>query len=175
MSLENLTVTVLDTKFHHRNAFFCGVEPLDTYLHRYAKQHVKTNISRVFVATNQDAPQEILGFYSLSAAEIERLDLPDDTSRKLPPYPVPVAIIGRLAVDIKWKGQGIGAYLLINAFMRVLRASETLGVFAVIVDAKDENATKFYQKYGFLPLENQSNGRLFLELSTIEKMRYSNY
>lgn len=123
-------------------------------------------MARVFVA--EDERHGVVGFYSLSAFTLTIENLPAELARKLPHYEaIPAALIGRLARDEKVRGQGIGELLLADAVRRILTASKTLAVFAIVVDAKDERAAKFYKAYGFqaFPLEPR---RLFLLTSTAE-------
>ena len=120
---------------HDRSRFSCGSEALDQYIRLQASQDTRRKVARVFVALPEKS-QEVAGFYALSAGSIERATLPPDDVRRLPHYPVPVALIGRLAVDRRWAGQGLGSALLADAFRRVVRVSESLAVYAVVVDAK---------------------------------------
>ena len=111
---------------------------------------------------------EVVGFYTLSAASIERTSLPTSVARRLPRYPVPVALIGRLAVDRRRRGRGLGSALLADAFRRVIRASEALAIYAVIVDAKDAQAQAFYERFGFIRLPDTGR-RLFYPMTTAER------
>ncbi len=116
-----------------------------------------------------DAPGQIAGYYSLSAASFEKDELPAELAKRLPHYPVPAAVLGRLAVDLSWRGRGLGETLLIDAAHRVLRASAAMAVYALMVDAKNERARTFYERYGFRAFASLSN-RLFLPLQTFEKL-----
>ena len=135
--------------------FNCGESALDTYLQRYATQDIKRRVARVFIATPEDRQDEVAGYYTLSAASIAAETLPEQWRKKLPRYPVPVALLGRLAVNQSFQGQGLGAILLADACKRVLAASEILAVVAIIVDAKSANAAAFYQHFGFIQLPGQ--------------------
>ncbi len=105
------------------------------------------------------------GYYTLSAASIHLSDFPPETARRLPRYPqVPAFLLGRLGVDQRYRGQGWGRFLLADALLRCVR-SEVPG-FAVVVDAIDENARRFYEREGFFPLRNTAN-RLFRPLGDI--------
>lgn len=153
---------------HDRLAFDCGVTALNLYLQRQASQDLRRRVAQPFVAVGPAVPATVLGYYSLSATSIDRADLPPEAAKRLPHYPVPAAILGRLAVDRSAQGRGLGEFLLFDALHRVLRASASLAVHAVVVDAKDEAAARFYARYGFgafpaAPL------RLFLPLDTIAK------
>ena len=147
---------------HDRAAFSCGLPELDLYLARRAGQDVRRRIARVFVCTagENDA---ILGFYTLSALSIDLASLPERLSRKLPRHPVPCALIGRLAVDRSAHGRGLGRMLLADAVKRTVTAGETVAMHALIVDAANEVAKRFYERFGFAPLTDDPM-RLFLPL-----------
>lgn len=158
-----LTIEALD-KQHDRAAFRCGQPDLDAWFHQRAGQDERRNIARIFVAL--DADLGVVGFYSLGAFTLAFDDLPEDVARKLPRYDaIPAALIGRLARDERVKGQGMGDLLLADAIKRILAAGRTLAVFAIVVDAKDEAAARFYEAFGFRPFPSQPN-RLFLLTST---------
>jgi GNAT superfamily N-acetyltransferase len=144
--------------------FDCGEKALDEYLQRYASQDIKRGVARVFVASPAGQPQVVAGFYTLSAASIAAETLPEKWRKKLPRYPVPVALLGRLAVGQHLHGQGLGSILLADACKRVAAASETLAVAAIVVDAKSPKAAAFYQHFGFIELPGQP-GRWMLPRS----------
>ncbi len=152
---------------HDRAAFACGEPALDAYLRRQAAQDVRRRVAQVFVATDA-SPEVILGYYSLSAAGFDKAELPPALAKRLPHYPVPAAILGRLAVDLAHQGRGLGEMLLLDAVRRVLRASQALAVHAIVVDAKSERAGAFYARYGFRPFASMPR-RLFLPLATFEQ------
>lgn len=154
---------------HNRAAFSCGEPVLDEYLRRQASQDVRRRIARVFVAVG-DTRESIAGYYSLSAASFSREDLPEEMVRQLPRYPVPAAILGRLAVDRQWQGKGLGEFLLVDAGERVLAASRALAVFALVVDAKTDRAVAFYERYGFRRFPDAPR-RLFLPVETLARAR----
>lgn len=135
--------------------FDCGETALDEYLQRYATQDIKRGVARVFVASPAEQPQVVAGFYTLSAASIAAETLPEKWRKKLPRYPVPVALLGRLAVSQQCHGQGLGSILLVDAAKRVCVASETLAVAAIVVDAISPTAATFYQHFGFIKLPGQ--------------------
>jgi GNAT superfamily N-acetyltransferase len=127
--------------------FCCGSEPLDRYLTNQASQDVRRRVSVCYLALEK-ATGRIAGCYTLSAADVPVSDLPPETARRLPRYPsVPVARIGRLAIDRRFQGRGLGGALLLNAAMRALRSE--IAVFALLVDAKDDVAAAFYCHHGF--------------------------
>lgn len=152
-------------RHHDRNAFDCGVPALDDFLRRHARQNQERNVSRTFVATRSDGLR-VLGFHTLASGSIAFERLPEEARRRLPRYPVPVAHLGRLAVDRSVRGEGLGELLLFDAFKRIADAGQVLGIFAVEVIAKTERARDFYQKYGFKPLTGNSLN-LYLPLGTI--------
>ena len=153
---------------HDRAAFSCGEPALDNYLRRQASQDVRRRVAQVFVALG-DTHGQIAGYYSLSAASFEKEELPAELAKRLPHYPVPAAVLGRLAVGLAWQGSGLGEALLIDAARRVLRASAAMAVYALTVDAKNERARRFYERYGFRAFASLPN-RLFLPLQTFEKL-----
>ena len=151
-------------KRHDRAAFSCGVEALDTYLRTRAGQDQRRRVARVFVCC-EEGSKAVLGYYTLSSLSIELRDLPEDKALRLPRHPVPAALIGRLAVSSDIQGQGIGRLLLADAVKRALAVSEEIAIHALVVDAKDERAARFYRAFGFTPLVDQRN-RLFLPLGS---------
>jgi predicted GNAT family N-acyltransferase len=142
---------VLDVRLHDRAAFHCGVPALDGYLHKYAAQQNSKGISTVFVIVDDTAPSKILGFYTLSAAQIDVQQLTDVERKKMPRYPVPCFRLGRLARNIESHGAGLGEVLIGCAVDRCLHARSLVGAYALLVDAKDEKAKSFYERYGFVP------------------------
>ena len=121
-------------------------------------------MSRVCVAVD-DNTGAIAGFYTLSATNIAWSEIPEHLARKLPRYPIPAALIGRLAVDRRFHGRNFGKYLLFNALDRVVVLALEIALFAVVVDAKDDAAARFYARYGFQPLSNRGL-RLLLPVAT---------
>lgn len=149
----------LDASVNTTN-FKCGREPLDVYIRRYASQDVRKNVARVFVAAPEDNSQQLAGFFTLSAGSVNCSSLPESLARKLPLYPVPVALIGRLAVDIKFQGKGLGSILLVDACQKVAQASSILAVMGIIVDAKDDDAIAFYEHFSFISVPGHSDKML---------------
>ncbi|CAB5141491.1 hypothetical protein D3OALGA1CA_3882 [Olavius algarvensis associated proteobacterium Delta 3] len=162
---QNLVIAPLNP-VHDRTGFQCGVEALDRYLKKQAKQDMKRRFSRVFVASEPDKPKAVLGYYSLSTLSIELKKLPAKLARTLPKHPVPAALIGRLAVSNAAQGQGIGKILLADAIKRTLGVSDQIAIYAMVVDAIDDNAAGFYKHFGFTRLSDDSP-RLFLPLKSI--------
>ena len=150
---------------HDKQSFTCGVDSLDTYFKKHAKQDIKRRIARVFVATLADSPESIVGYYTLSTLSLELTELPIELAKKLPRHPIPAALIGRLACSVTVQGKGVGKMLLMDAIKRTLSVSEQIAIYAVVVDAIDEQALGFYAKYGFARLAADSR-RLFLPLKS---------
>lgn len=144
-----LAVEELDAKRHDRAAFDCGVEVLNRYLKTLAGQHRAKGFATTFVLIDAGQPRSILGYYSLSAAQLAFEQLEPQDRRGLPQYPIPAVRIGRLATALSARGRGLGGLLLQNAIKRCLIARATLGIYAVVVEAKDAAAEAFYRKYGF--------------------------
>lgn len=148
---------------HDRANFQSGVEALDRYLHAQVGQDVRRRVSACFVAIECET-RVVAGYYTLAMSAVPLSDLPEATVRKLPRYPtVPTARLGRLAVDARFRGQGLGGALLWDAVERA-RASE-IAAFALLVDAKDDRAAAFYRHHGFLTLSGDARA-LFLPLLT---------
>jgi ribosomal protein S18 acetylase RimI-like enzyme len=154
---------------HEKAGFSCGNDLLDNYLRKQAKQDMKRKLSACFVLSDND--KEIKGYYTLSSASIQRSQLPESVVKKLPPSynDLPVTLLGRLAVDIKFKGQGIGKLLLIDALRRSYETSITsIAAMAIVVDPTDDEAISFYSKYGFISLPD--SGRMFIAMNTVEQL-----
>jgi ribosomal protein S18 acetylase RimI-like enzyme len=150
-----------------RQTFSCGAEPLDRYLRTQATQDVRRHIANCFVASPLQS-NAVAGYYTLSAASIPMTGLPAEQARKLPRYPVlPAALIGRLAVDRRHQGRQLGAALLFDAIARTIRADAA--VFALVVDAKDEAAARFYRHHGFEAFSGRA-ARMFLPVATARRV-----
>lgn len=130
-----------------RSGFHCGSAPLDRYFVSQAGQDVRRRMTACFIAINR-ATDIIAGYYTLSAADIPATDVPEELTRRLPRYPtIPAARLGRLAVDERFRGAGLGGALLSDAIERAGRTE--IAVHAMVVEAKDENAAAFYRHHGF--------------------------
>jgi len=145
----------LDPAIHDRAGFECGVHELGEYLRRYAQQHRRRGISNVYVLVQGAAPDIILGYYTLSAAEVDASMLGQAERRKLPRYPVPCFRMGRLACRADHRGRGLGKLLIGCAVDRCLKARAEVAAYALIVDAKDDAARAFYAHYGFTSFTSQ--------------------
>lgn len=163
---EPLVIEAISSS-HDRKNFSCGTPALNNYIRQQARQDIKRRISRVFVARSHSHPRAILGYYTLSSLSIDLAALLDEISRKLPRHPIPTALLGRLAVDESATGTGIGKMLLMDAITRTLTVSSEIAIYAMVVDAIDADAQRFYQQYGFLPL-GQDSLRMFLPLKSIQ-------
>lgn len=162
----NFEIHSLDSSFD-RNQFNCGTEVLNKFLKNHARQNQDKGISRSFVAIEAgDSKKRVLGFYSQSMAQVELSSFQEDIQRKLPKHPVPAARIGRLATDISMRGQGLGKLLVVDALQRVKTVSSHIGVYAVIVDAKNQIAKDFYLKLGFVASHSDPM-LLFYSVATI--------
>jgi len=148
---------------HDRAGFSCGVDALDRYLRHQAGQDVRRRATACFVA-REIATGRIAGYYTLAAGGILLTEMPASLARRLPRYPfVPVARLGRLAVAVAWQGKGLGGVLLWDAVERAARSE--VAVYALVVDAKDENAERFYRHHGFVALST-TPGTLILPLES---------
>jgi len=142
---------LLDPVRHDRHAFTSGVSDLDDYLHRFAHQQSKKKVTVVRVLVDTDAPTTILGYYSLSAAQVDAVRLDQRAQQKPPRYPVPCFRMGRFAVHASCHGRGYGRLLMGCAVLRCLEARKHVAAYALLVDAKSAEAKAFYEHYGFTP------------------------
>lgn len=150
----------------NREQFDCGYPVLNEYLKKYALQNHKKEIAKTIVATPLSEPLQIDGYYTASASSIDFEFFPPTYQKRLPAYPLPVMLIGKLAVDTRVQGQGLGEELLVDALNRAVKASSEIGIFAVRVDAIDSKAQEFYLKYEFIRFQSQPLS-LFLPIKTI--------
>ncbi len=164
-----MKISLFDPIRHKRENFSSGKAELDAYIIKYASQDVKRNLSKAFVA-HKENDENIIGYYTLSPSSFCKKALTPELQKKLPSYPLPAILIGRLAVSTPCQGKGIGSLLLMDAFFKIHQASETvLGIYAVVVDAKDNNALEFYKRFGFI-LFKDAPSKLFLPLKTIQDL-----
>ncbi len=139
---------------HARAEFTCGVDPLDRYFREQAGQDVRRRATACFVA-REIATDRIAGFYTLAAGGVLLAQMPARLAKRLPRYPtVPVARLGRLAVALAYHGRRLGGALLWDAIERASRLE--VGVYALVVDAKDEQAESFYLHHGFVSFGDTS-------------------
>lgn len=165
MSPAFLVVERLDGDVHDRTGFDCREPELNDYLRFTARQHADKGYAQVWVAVGEPRSSEVIGYYALSMTSLA----PDEVPRRAGVRKVPALLLGRLAVDHRYQGQGIGVRLLIDAHRRALLVARHVGVHALIVDALHDRAAAFYRKYGF---EELTTGplRLFRTIRDIERM-----
>lgn len=158
-------IVLLNDK-HDRKSFLCKHDSLNNYLYRFAKQDVKRNIARCYVKIDGVG---IIGYYTLSSCSIELTQIPENLKTKMPKYEnVPVILLGRLAVDKRHEGKGYGKQLLIDSLNKAYETNKIVASFAVVVDPIDSSAIEFYQKYGFVKLNDSQ--KLFLPMSLIKNL-----
>lgn len=150
---------------HDRNSFDCGVEELNLYLLKYSGQHERKGMGRTYVAT-EEGERLVLGYYTISSSAVAFDVVPEN----LPHHPIPVALVGRLAVDRNMHGHGLGEMLLIHALQSAQRAGESVGIYAVVVDALDDKARSFYLKYGFRELLDDPL-HLYLPMKAVKQLK----
>ncbi len=167
---STLVIEPLDDT-HDLTAFRCGQSSLDDYLRRYAGQNQRRGIGRTFVACARD-DRRALGYHTISAGAVRFASLPAATRRRLPRYPIPVAHLGRLAVDETWQGRRLGERLLIDALTRVVNVADRIAIHAIEVVAIDDAARTFYERYGFTPLIDDPR-HLYLPVNVVRKLGLS--
>lgn len=155
--------TVTLNSSHKKNLFTCEEPSLENYLRKQAGQDVKRQVAACFVLEGED--RAIMGYYTLSADSVDRILIPENLQKKLPYKNLPVTLLGRLARDSNYKGQGIGDLLLADALKRAYLASSTIGAWAVVADPINDKARAFYESFGFRSLES---GRMFIPMETIK-------
>ncbi|HEY8601465.1 MAG TPA: GNAT family N-acetyltransferase [Thermomicrobiales bacterium] len=154
---------------HERAAFASEVAALDRYFREQAGQDMRRRAAVVYVLVERESAASA-GFYTLSATGVDVSAFPTDVARRLPRYPrLPAVLLGRLAVDRRFRGQGLGRGLLLDALARGYHLSRQIGALAVVVEAKDDDARRFYTHFGFRQLADADN-RLFLEMATIAEL-----
>jgi GNAT superfamily N-acetyltransferase len=154
------------TRHHNRRSFDCGVPALNEYLDRYARQNHESGGAKTFVAAPPTTPARVLGYYSISPGSIEFDRVPERLARNLGRYDIPVFRLGRLAVDRSVQSQGLGGDLLLAAGERALSVAAEVGGVALAIDAKDERAARWYERFGALALLNDPL-KLILPLAVI--------
>jgi ribosomal protein S18 acetylase RimI-like enzyme len=156
-------------KSHDRDGFDCGSEPLNLFLKQTARQHAERGISRTFVLVDEDAaaPKPILGFFSLNICQIKSESLTPQEAKKLP-RDVSGVRLGRLAVATTHQRQGLGKILLAAAMGKFIEIFNTAGGIGLFVDAKDQEAKRYYEQFGFVSLPSNEL-ELFLPVKTIQE------
>lgn len=155
--------TVALNSSHKKNSFSCEESSLEVYLKRQAGQDIRRKVAACFILEAEGGI--IKGYYSLSADSVDRALIPEQLQKKLPYKNLPVTLLGRLARDVQYKGQGIGELLLADALRRAYEASSTIGSCAVVTDPINNKAAAFYESFGFISLER---GRMFIPMDTIK-------
>ncbi len=166
-----LTIEILN-KSHKKQEFDCGISMLNNYIRQQAKQDVKRDLSACFVLVEQ-SNSRVIGYYTLSSNSIPRADFPDLLIKRLPPSytNLPTILLGRLAIDKEYKGNGFGELILMDALNRSVNIAKDLGTLAVVVDPVDKNARYFYERYGFMELTG--SGKMFLPIKTIQQLAFN--
>jgi GNAT superfamily N-acetyltransferase len=154
------------TKRHDRKNFDCGSAELNEYLRRYARQNHESGGAKTFVAVPPTDPDHMLGYYSISPGAIEFAKVPISLTRRLGQYEVPVFRLGRLAVRLSIQGSGLGSALLLAAGVRALSVAAEVGGVALAIDAKDERAAAWYERFGAMRLVDDQT-KLILPLTTL--------
>ncbi len=154
-------------KRHDRASFDCGDPALNDFLRRHARQSHEKGAAKTFVSISKAEPTTILGFYSLCPGGLEYARAPELVRKGLARHDVPVFRLVRLAVSRSVQGQGLGGELIFAAGRRCLRAATEIGGVAMLIDAKDDRAAKWYSSYGAVPLEDAPL-TLILALATLE-------
>jgi hypothetical protein len=158
----------LDTSCHNRGDFDCGVVALNEYLQNTAHQHIAKGTSNTFILTQEDVRTEIIGYFTLVFSQIEPSIIPPHIVKKLPKHLLPVALLGRLAVDLRHSGKSYGVIMVVEAAKRVLHAAENAGgLVGMRVDAKSERLKVFYERLNFIPIPDSMS--LFMPMSTIKQ------
>jgi GNAT superfamily N-acetyltransferase len=154
---------------HNKKAFNCGVESLNRYLTQQAGQDAKKGVTITYALTPINS-NLVIGYYSLASSSIDVTLLPENIAKKLPRYSLlPATLLGRFAVDQHYQGKQIGRMLLLNAIKQSFISSKKIGSVAIVVDAKNHHATKFYQQHGFKNFPHQQN-KLLLPMTLISQL-----
>lgn len=148
------------------SVFDCDEPELNEWLRVHALSSGKSGSARTFVAV--DEANRVLGYYAITAQSVVAESAPERLKKGMPRHPIPVVLLARLAVDQNVKGRGLGAGLLKNALLRALNASREVGLRAIIVDAKNDAARRFYEHFDFEAFPEDS-GRLFLLINDLRK------
>lgn len=165
----NLKIEIL-SKEHKRKEFKCGKELLDNYFHKQAGQDAQKSLSVCHVMIDKDADAtKVLGYYTLSSGSIPLDEFPEELTKRVPKtYSIPIALLGRIAMDKNEQGKGLGEILLFDALKKCATHSRTFAIRAVVVDPLDQKAIDFYNGYGFIMIP--STGKMFLPIETIRDL-----
>lgn len=163
--MDEWVIEPLD-RAHHRAAFSCGRPSLDRFIRELVRQYERRRLGRTYVAVRAGETR-VMGYYTLASGSVAFETLPKKVAKRLPRHPIPVVLLARLAVDQVAQGAGLGRRLLVDALERCLGLSRELGIHAVEVDAIDDQASAFYQKYGFVALGDDQR-HLYLPMATVQ-------
>jgi len=145
---------------HCLDGFDCGKPALNEWLIRHARQAQGIGSARTFV--NADDSQQVIGYFSLTVGQIDTLVVPERIRKGMGQYPIPVVILARLAVSLEHQGLGFGIGLLQNAIQRSLLIADQAGIRAILTHPIDEEATRFYKRFGFIVSPLQEHQLLLL-------------
>lgn len=164
IGLTNLSAPEPLSASHQLDLFDCGNATLNDWLKKRAIRNQKEGASRSFVVCNR---QQVVAYYALASGSVERTIAPKAIARNMP-EPIPVMVLGRLAVDQAYQGMQLGSLMLRDALLRVVNVSRQVGIRALLVRAISEDAKRFYQQYGFQssPIDSMT---LFLSIKTIQQ------
>ena len=162
--------TLADSGLHDLKGFNCGKPPLDQFLGRFAIKHMKIGVSRTWVLAEDEPPKSrIAAYYTLGSMSVERDQVP--VTKTLPPYPIPIVLLARLAVDNSYQGQGLGGKTLVSALRRAVEVADAgLPAIGLILDAKDDQALAFYQHYELFEPFTDDPMRLFAPMNVLRKI-----
>lgn len=164
----------LDKNIHNRNLFDCNEEELNIFIRTKASKHMDAGVSLTMVLPSTeliDGQYSICSFFTVAPSCIDYKNLPEKRAKKLPKYSIPVFLIGQLAVNNNYRGQGLGKITLVKALEYLWNVNSQMKAYAVIVDCLNKNAEEFYLKYGFEFLcENNGRVRMFIPMDTLRKL-----
>lgn len=164
--LENYQVRPYQ-KGDNKHPFSCGVDELDHYFHRTLSQDIKRNQAAGYVLWDNQR-STVAGYFTLSAIHVAFSAIPAEHQKKLSYEQVPFLLLGRLAIDTHYKGQGLGKMLLMAVFQLTVQIKQQLGAWGLAVDPINQAAEDFYARFDFQKLPNDK--RLFISLQTIQKL-----
>ncbi|MDE4030862.1 GNAT family N-acetyltransferase [Glaesserella parasuis] len=141
------------TKHHQREAFDCGNLEMNRFFKQYSRQSHEKGTSKTYISRHLDS-QQIIGFYTITLSALDQQHLPELCKKRFGYYPIPLFTLARLAVDIRYQKQGIGGMLLVKALKRCAIVAEQVGGIGLLIEAKDEDISRWYQSYGAIPLKN---------------------
>lgn len=162
-----MTRTIEKLQRHHAvDAFDCGREDLNRFLQQYALHNQHSGGSQTYVGL---VDETVVGYYALAVGSVEQEHAPERVKKGLAKHSIPIMLLARLAVDLRWQKQGVGAALLKDATLRTLQAADIAGIRALVVHAKDDVARKFYERFDFLPSPSDPL-HLFILLKDVRKI-----